>query len=113
MIWQEPYIQFSREDTEIDFGGIGKEYAVDRVADLLQTEGIKSGFVNLGGDLRAWGKPLGRDQWNFGIRQRCTFCERIFVPNLIMRPNQHHSIKKKQIHLGREGEYRRLKISVF
>ena len=68
VLWQAPYIQFSREDTEIDFGGIGKEYAVDRVTEVIQKEGIESGFVNLGGDLRAWGKPPDRDQWNFGIR---------------------------------------------
>jgi FAD:protein FMN transferase len=68
VVWKEPYIQFARADTEIDFGGIGKEYAVDRVADLLQKQGSSAGFVNLGGDLRAWGKPPNRDCWYFGIR---------------------------------------------
>ena len=37
---------------EIDFGGIGKEYAADRAAHVMHGEGISSGLVNLGGDIR-------------------------------------------------------------
>lgn len=44
-----------RKDMELDFGGFGKEYAVDRAAALLQQQGIKHALVNLGGDIHALG----------------------------------------------------------
>lgn len=36
---------------EIDFGGIGKEYAADRAAAVAASLGARSGWVNLGGDI--------------------------------------------------------------
>jgi len=52
---------------EIDFGGIGKEYAVDRSAGLVAAEFEGSCLINFGGDLvitrpRADGQP-----WRVGI----------------------------------------------
>lgn len=53
---------------ELDFGGFGKEYAVDRAAALLAAQGVASGYVNLGGDLRVIGpQPDGRP-WPIGIQ---------------------------------------------
>jgi FAD:protein FMN transferase len=52
---------------ELDLGGIGKEYAVDRVADLLfQTSGL-SLMVNFGGDIRAIGESTEHRTWTIGI----------------------------------------------
>lgn len=36
---------------EIDFGGIGKEYAADRAAAVAASFGVTHGWVNLGGDI--------------------------------------------------------------
>lgn len=38
-------------DMEIDFGGIGKEYAADRAAAVAASLGAWHGWVNLGGDI--------------------------------------------------------------
>ena len=52
---------------EIDFGGIGKEYAADRAMAVARDAGIRHGFVNLGGDIRVIGaQPDGRP-WHVGI----------------------------------------------
>jgi thiamine biosynthesis lipoprotein len=52
---------------ELDFGGFGKEYACDRATTVLQGHGLRSGIVNLGGDLRVLGpQPDGRP-WRIGI----------------------------------------------
>src|SRR5690349_2710660 len=40
---------------EIDFGGFGKEYAVDRAALMLREAGARSALVNLAGDLAILG----------------------------------------------------------
>jgi FAD:protein FMN transferase len=65
--WDSPNIFFNQSGMEIDLGGIGKEYAVDQAVKVLKEQGVIAGFVNLGGDLRAWGSPLERELWNFGI----------------------------------------------
>ena len=41
---------------ELDFGGFGKEYAADRAAAVLQSQGLIHALVNLGGDLHALGE---------------------------------------------------------
>ena len=50
---------------EIDFGGIGKEYAVDRAAGLLMGA-AEPCLINLGGDLAVTG-PAGGRPWRVGI----------------------------------------------
>jgi thiamine biosynthesis lipoprotein len=52
---------------EIDLGGLGKEYAVDRVAEMLfQASGV-SLMVNFGGDIRAIAAEDHRTPWVVGI----------------------------------------------
>lgn len=65
--WDGRAIQLPEVGMELDLGGIGKEYAVDRVATLLLEAGQHSGLVNLGGDLRVLGPhPDGRP-WQLGV----------------------------------------------
>lgn len=67
VVWTGEAIALPRAGMEIDFGGIGKEYAVDRAATLLLEAGVCSGLVNLGGDLRVLGPhPDGRP-WRLGV----------------------------------------------
>jgi thiamine biosynthesis lipoprotein len=53
---------------ELDFGGFGKEYAVDRAAEVLRAAGIESALVNLAGDLCVLGPTPGGEAWQVGIR---------------------------------------------
>jgi FAD:protein FMN transferase len=52
---------------EIDLGGIGKEYAVDRAAALITAATGASFLVNFGGDLYAAGPRRGGLPWRVGI----------------------------------------------
>lgn len=52
---------------EIDFGGIGKEYAVDRAAGLLAERTERAFLVNFGGDLFASGERRGGRPWGVGV----------------------------------------------
>jgi len=61
--WDGRHFRLMREGMEIDFGGIGKEYAVDRAAEILLAEGISSGLVNLGGDVRILGPHPNGEAW--------------------------------------------------
>ena len=61
-------IRLPASGMQIDFGGIGKEYAADRAATILHSKGGRYGYVNLGGDIRAIGpKPDGKP-WSIGIQ---------------------------------------------
>lgn len=51
----------------LDFGGFGKEYAVDMVAQIAVERGISSALVDFGHDLRAIGAPPGRLAWHIGL----------------------------------------------
>lgn len=51
----------------LDFGGFGKEYAVDMVARLATEHGLSAVLVDFGHDLRALGVPPGRPAWHIGL----------------------------------------------
>jgi thiamine biosynthesis lipoprotein len=68
VIWKKPVLTFSVPGMEIDFGGIVKEYAVDRVASLCYGLGIRHGMVNLGGDIKVIGPRDDGRPWGIGIR---------------------------------------------
>ena len=61
-------LQLPRAGMEIDFGGLGKEYAADRAAGVLLAAGARHGFVNLGGDVRAFGAAPDGTPWRIGIQ---------------------------------------------
>ena len=51
----------------LDFGGFGKEYAVDITAQIAAQHGVSSALVDFGHDLRAVGAPPGRPTWHIGL----------------------------------------------
>lgn len=53
---------------QIDVAGIAKGYAVDRSAVILAERGIRSALVNLGGNIRAIGRPADSGGWRIGVR---------------------------------------------
>jgi thiamine biosynthesis lipoprotein len=57
-----------KEGTEIDLAGIAKGYAVDRCMDVLEAGGARTALVNLGGNIKAIGKPPGKEGWIVGLR---------------------------------------------
>jgi len=67
--WERPTLAL-QPGMEIDFGGIGKEYAVDRAAELVRGD-VESCLINFGGDLLALGPPPAGDDgsagWTVGI----------------------------------------------
>src|SRR5262245_43122389 len=66
--WEKPRIALPVAGMELDFGGFGKEYAVDLVADLCRARGVLHGMIDLGGDLQAVGPHPDGKPWIVGIR---------------------------------------------
>ncbi|MGO8955721.1 MAG: FAD:protein FMN transferase [Rhodomicrobium sp.] len=67
--WKPPVLSFSQAGMVIDFGGIGKEYAADRAADICRQHGISHGLVNLGGDIAIAGPNPDGSPWRIGISE--------------------------------------------
>jgi thiamine biosynthesis lipoprotein len=66
--WERPRLAFSVTGMELDFGGIGKEYAADQAAAVCTALGIRGGLIDLGGDIAVIGPHLNLAPWNIGIR---------------------------------------------
>src|SRR5580704_3258927 len=62
-------VRFAKEGVELDPGGIGKGYAVDRMVDILRRDGIGSALVSASGSsIYALGAPPGETGWKVRIR---------------------------------------------
>jgi len=66
--WSDERVWLPDAGMELDFGGIGKEYAADRAAAILRDAGIAHALVNLGGDVRAIGPRGDGMPWRVAIR---------------------------------------------
>lgn len=78
--WRSPKLLVPAE-MELDFGGIGKEYAVDRAYQLLTAREWSPFLINFGGDLRA-NHPPPNGPWQVGIEQPDTDREARMVLDL-------------------------------
>ncbi|CAI8784811.1 FAD:protein FMN transferase [Methylocaldum szegediense] len=65
--WEPPVLEFPVPGMELDFGGIVKEYAVDRAAALCRSAGVRHGVINLGGDIKLIGARADGHPWRVGI----------------------------------------------
>jgi len=67
---------------EIDFGGIGKEYAVDRAILLIKTLTKQAVLVNLGGDLATNSARKNGSPWQVGVEHPGFVNEKTMVVSL-------------------------------
>jgi thiamine biosynthesis lipoprotein len=62
-------VRFAKKGVEIDPGGIGKGYAVDRMVEILRERKIKIALVSASGSsIYAMGAPPGEPGWKVSIR---------------------------------------------
>jgi thiamine biosynthesis lipoprotein len=66
--WRDRHVRLPRAGMELDFGGIGKEYAADRAGGLLAERGVQHGLVNLGGDVRVLGPAPDGTPWRIAVQ---------------------------------------------
>jgi thiamine biosynthesis lipoprotein len=61
--------KFAVASMRLDLGGIAKGYAVDKAIEAMQRAGAVGGMVDIGGDLRCFGKPpKGRSKWSIALQ---------------------------------------------
>jgi len=69
--WKAPTLTL-RPGMQLDFGGIGKEYAVDRAGQLANTITDASCLINFGGDLIVTRPRKDGKSWSVGIEKADT-----------------------------------------
>lgn len=63
----ESEIDAALSEKSLDFGGIAKGYAGDRLREICEENGIESGVLTLGGNVVAIGKRTDGNLWRVGI----------------------------------------------
>ncbi|MCP4379562.1 MAG: FAD:protein FMN transferase, partial [bacterium] len=56
----------------VDLGGIAKGFGIDQATKALESAGLSGGMVNVGGDVRCFGKRSDGGPWRIGIRNPFT-----------------------------------------
>src|SRR5215510_1421531 len=75
-------ITFHSDCLQVDLGAIGKGYAVDCAAEILQSGGVHNAFINAGGStIVALGAPPGQSAWLVHLRDP----SRIIDPQVMLR----------------------------
>lgn len=64
----QPMIRFKKPEVQLDLGGVGKGYALDRMMYILRLQGIEQALVNLGGEVGVLGTNRHGEEWKVGIR---------------------------------------------
>ncbi len=62
-------IRKTRPDVYIDLSAIAKGYAVDRLAEMFDSQGIEHYFIEIGGEIRARGTNAQNIAWRVGIEK--------------------------------------------
>lgn len=78
-------ISLDRDCVRLDFGAIGKGYAVDEMVKIARQNGIRRGLVNFGGNIYAMDPPAGRKFWDVGVRKPGSGSEIISETDLVNR----------------------------
>jgi len=66
--WTDKSVYLPLAGMQLDFGGLVKEYAADSVVQRLQSLGVVSGIVELGGDIKIIGPQPNGQGWPVAIR---------------------------------------------
>lgn len=57
-----------RAGMRLDLGGIAKDYALNKAAEILKAKGIKSALINAGGDIQTIGPKPDGTPWRIGVQ---------------------------------------------
>ena len=88
---------FSPNDANgFDFSAIGKGYAIDKIAELLEKNGVNNYFIEIGGEIRAKGSKFS-DKWIFGIER---------PTNSKKSPYLAFNVPSEGVSIAPSGEYR-------
>ena len=66
-IVENRYLAKKKGSISLDLGSIAKGYAVDKIAELIERDGIRNFLVEIGGEVYAAGTRMDGQPWKIGI----------------------------------------------
>lgn len=93
---EPPAIRKLNPEVQIDLSAIAKGYAVDQVAEALQELGAASFMVEVGGEVRTFGKKSDGGPWQIAIE----------VPNADSKREYEKFVKLTDASMATSGDYR-------
>ncbi len=92
---------FAAAGMEIDAGGIGKGYAVDRAVQVLREVGIEAALVSAGGStLYALRSPPGRTGWRIAIKNPADWQRPLALASLCGSSLSTSGVSEKSVQVG-------------
>ncbi len=61
-------VAYQRAGMSVEFGAIGKGYAVDRAVNVLKHHGVEAALIGFGSSLYVLGAPPNQDGWRIAVR---------------------------------------------
>ncbi len=55
-------------EVSLDLGGIAKGFGIDKAIEAMIAADVQGGLIDVGGDIRCFGKPPKGDYWTLGIQ---------------------------------------------
>lgn len=100
-------VRFDTAGVEINLGGIGKGFAVQRAVEMLKEYGIESGMVSGGGStVSAIGNSAEGRSWRIGIRHPSNLNERVDAVTLRDRALSHSGgVEQKDPNFEEKSEH--------
>lgn len=78
----EKTVKFAVDGMRLDLGAIAKGYAIDKAIEAMKQTGATAGIVDVGGDLRCFGKPQNKPKWRIGLQNPQTDGDLLMVIEL-------------------------------
>tara|TARA_R110000772_G_scaffold38354_13_gene90545 strand:+ start:331 stop:1317 length:987 start_codon:yes stop_codon:yes gene_type:complete len=97
LLLTENYSVYKMRDLEIDLSAVAKGYAVDRIAELLDAQGINNYLVEIGGELKGKGRNARGEPWHIAIET---------PQSANIAPQNHRIIDIDNISVASSGDYR-------
>ena len=85
-----------QEKNGYDFSAIGKGYAIDKISELVEQNGVNNYFIEIGGEIRAKGAKF-KENWIFGIERPI---------NSKKSPYVAFNVPEDGVSIATSGEYR-------
>lgn len=60
-------VRLLETEAKLDLGGIAKGFIGDKIAELLEQEGVTAALINLGGNVITLGEKPDKEKWNVAI----------------------------------------------
>lgn len=80
LIEENRLVFFKNSNLQIDFGAVGKGFALEKVKEILSDNGIENAFISFGeSSILTYGKHPNGDKWKIGIPSELNRNENVYV----------------------------------